>query len=91
MRGKPMGRTFVDWSQCSLEVDPRRVGGRPAVRGTRMPADDIVANHEFGVSIEEIAEQFRIAPATVRELLSYLVVDMESSLHTQSLKVDSAA
>ena len=36
-----------------------------------MPADDIVANHEYGVSVEEIAEQFRIAPAIVQELLSY--------------------
>ena len=67
-----MDETFVDWSQCSLvEVDPRRVGGRPVIKGTRMPADDIVANHDYGVSTEEIAEQFRVAPAIVRELLSY--------------------
>ena len=67
-----MDKTLVDWSECSLvEVDPRRVGGRPVIKGTRMPADDILANHEYGVSIEEIAEQVRIAPAIVRELLSY--------------------
>lgn len=67
-----MDGTFVDWSECSLvEVDARRVGGRPVIKGTRMPADDIVANHEYGVSIEGIAEQFRIAPVIVRELLSY--------------------
>ena len=67
-----MAETKVDWSECSLvEVDPHRVGGRPVIKGTRMPADDIVANYEFGVPIEEIAEQFRIAPATVQELLSY--------------------
>lgn len=68
-----MDRTYVDWSECSLvEVDPRRVGGRPVIKGTRMPADDIVANHEYGVSIEEIAGQFRIAPAIIQELLSYV-------------------
>jgi uncharacterized protein (DUF433 family) len=67
-----MDGTPLDWSGCSLvEVDPRRVGGRPVIKGTRMPADDVVANYEYGVSIEEIAEQFRIAPAIVRELLSY--------------------
>ena len=67
-----MDGTNVDWSECTLvEVDPHRVGGRPVIKGTRMPADDIVANHEYGVSIEEIAEQFRIAPAIVQELLSY--------------------
>jgi uncharacterized protein (DUF433 family) len=64
--------TQTDWSECALvEVDPLRVGGRPVLKGTRMPADDIVANHEYGVSVKEIAEQFRIAPSIVQELLSY--------------------
>jgi uncharacterized protein (DUF433 family) len=63
---------MTDWSACPLvEVDPRVVGGRPVLKGTRMPADDIVANHEYGVSVEEIAAQFRIAPSIVQELLSY--------------------
>ena len=67
-----MDGTFVDWSECSLvEVDPRRVGGRPVIKGTRMPADDLVANHEYGVSIKEIAEQFRIPVAIVQELVIY--------------------
>ena len=67
-----MDGTNVDWSECTLvEVDPNRVGGRPVIKGTRMPAGDIVANHEYGVSIDEIAEQFRIAPAIVQALVSY--------------------
>ena len=67
-----MAETHIDWSECSLvEVDHQRVGGRPVLKGTRMPADDIVANFEYGVPIDEIAEQFRIAPAIVQELLSY--------------------
>jgi uncharacterized protein (DUF433 family) len=35
----------LDWSDCPLvEIDPLRVGGKPVVKGTRMPAEDIIAN-----------------------------------------------
>ena len=62
----------IDWSKCVLvEVDPFRVSGRPVLKGTRMPVDDIIANYDYGVSIEEIADQFRIEPWIVRELLNY--------------------
>lgn len=62
----------IDWSKCALvEVDPLRVSGRPVLEGTRMPVEDIIANYEYGVSINEISEQFRIPPQVIRELLSY--------------------
>jgi uncharacterized protein (DUF433 family) len=54
-----------------VEVDEQRVGGRPVLKDTRMPVDDIVANHEYGLSVAEIAEQFRIAPGIVGDILSY--------------------
>lgn len=62
-----------DWSKCPLvEVDSLRVSGRPVLKGTRMPVEDIIANYEYGVSIDEISTQFRIPASTVRELLSYV-------------------
>jgi uncharacterized protein (DUF433 family) len=62
----------LDWSDCPLvEIDPLRVGGKPVVKGTRMPAEDIIANYEYGVFVKEISEQFRIAPQIIKELLSY--------------------
>lgn len=62
----------LDWSECSLvESDPARVSGRPVLKGTRMPAEDIVANYEHGVTVKEISEQFGLDAGTVRELLSY--------------------
>jgi uncharacterized protein (DUF433 family) len=62
----------VDWSECALvEIDPQRVGGRPVLKGTRMPVEDILLNYEHGVSIAEISEQFRIAHKTIQELLNY--------------------
>jgi uncharacterized protein (DUF433 family) len=48
-----------------------RVSGRPVLKGTRMPVEDIIANYEYGVSIDEISIQFQIPASIVRELLTY--------------------
>ena len=62
----------LDWSECALvEIDPLRVSGRPVLRGTRMPVEDILANYEYGVSVSEISEQFGIESQIIQELLSY--------------------
>lgn len=62
----------LDWSGCELvEVDPSRVGGRPVLKGTRMPIEDILANFEYGLSMEEISEQFGIEIETIHSLLTY--------------------
>ncbi len=63
----------LDWSECPLvEIDPLRISGRPVLKGTRMPVEDIVANYEYGVSISEISAQFQIPVQTVKELLNYV-------------------
>jgi uncharacterized protein (DUF433 family) len=63
----------IDWSDCPLvEIDPSRVSGRPVVKGTRMPVEDIIANYEYGVSISEISTQFQIPATIIKELLSYV-------------------
>lgn len=63
----------LDWSKCPLvEIDPLRISGRPVLKGTRMPVEDIIANYEYGVSISEISAQFQIPAQTIKELLSYV-------------------
>ena len=63
----------LDWSKCLLvEIDPSRVSGRPVLKGTRMPVEDIIANYEYGVSINEISAQFQIPEQAVSELLKYV-------------------
>jgi uncharacterized protein (DUF433 family) len=48
----------MDWSNClDVERVPGKVSGAWLVRGTRVPADAVVANAEDGYSAEEIAEQ----------------------------------
>jgi uncharacterized protein (DUF433 family) len=62
----------MDWSDCPLvEMNPRKVSGAPILKGTRVQADAIVENFAGGSSVEEIAENFAIPEATIRELLRF--------------------
>jgi uncharacterized protein (DUF433 family) len=64
----------VDWSGCALvEVNPAKVGGRPVVKGTRVPADTIITDEELGASIEETHESFpSLSLETIRSLRDYV-------------------
>jgi uncharacterized protein (DUF433 family) len=62
----------IDWSECLLvESKPGVLSGAPVLRGTRMPANAIVDNFDYGVSAIEIAEQFEIQPEQVEAILTY--------------------
>ena len=45
--------------------------GRPVLKGTRMPADDIVENWEAGVDEPGIAANLRLPIVQVKAILSY--------------------
>ncbi len=63
---------MVDWSNCALvESKPRVQSGAPVLRGTRMPADAIVDNFDYGLSIQEIAEQFELPADRVEAVVTY--------------------
>lgn len=62
----------VDWSECALvEVKPGVQSGAPVLLGTRMPVDAIVDNFDYGLSVDEIAEQFEIPPGRIESILTY--------------------
>ena len=62
----------IDWSECALvEIKPGVHSGAPVLRGTRMPANAIVDNFDYGVSAAEIAEQFEIPQGQVEAILTY--------------------
>ena len=65
-------REKIDWSECPLvEVKPGVQSGAPVLLGTRMPADAIVDNFDYGVSVDEIVEQFEVPPDRVEAILTY--------------------
>ena len=64
---------MIDWTDCPVvEVVPGKVSGVPILKGSRMPADGILENHESGMTAEEIAEMFELPLEPVRELLAWV-------------------
>ncbi len=62
----------LDWSECPLvEVKLGVQSGAPVLLGTRMPVSAIVDNFDYGVSVDEIAEQFELPPDRVEAILTY--------------------
>jgi uncharacterized protein (DUF433 family) len=62
----------IDWSECTLvEQKPEVQSGAPVLRGTRLPADALADNFDYGVSIAEISEQFEVAPELVQAIVTY--------------------
>jgi uncharacterized protein (DUF433 family) len=62
----------IDWTDCPLvEVKPGVQSGAPVLRDTRMPVNAIVDNFEFGVDVEEIAEQFEVPADRIEAILAY--------------------
>lgn len=67
-----MDKEQIDWSECPLvEVKPGVQSGAPVLRGTRMPANAIIDNFDYGVSVAEIAEQFEIPAERVEAIVAY--------------------
>ena len=62
----------IDWSQCPLvEVNPRVQSGAPVLRGTRTPVNAIVDNFDYGLSVDEISEQFEVPQDRIQAILTY--------------------
>jgi uncharacterized protein (DUF433 family) len=61
----------VDWLECSeVEVVPGKQGGVPLIKGTRIPAQQIVDEHDLGSPVEEIAENY---PSLTRGQIETLI------------------
>jgi uncharacterized protein (DUF433 family) len=62
----------MDWSGCDVvEVVPGKVSGLPVIRGSRVPASQVLENRDAGESVEEIAYNFDLKPDDIRAVLAY--------------------
>ncbi len=69
----------MTWTGCSLvetKLDVQR--GRAVLKGTRMPADDIIENWEAGVDECDIAENFQLPVEQVKAILSYAATHLNT-------------
>jgi uncharacterized protein (DUF433 family) len=59
------------WSDCDLvERIAGKQGGVPLIRGTRIPADQIIEEADLGSAVDEIAENY---PSITREQINRLI------------------
>ncbi len=62
----------MDWSECEIvEVIPGKVGGVPLIRGTRMPAEQVLDSLDIGETVDEIAYNHDLDPAVVLQIQAY--------------------
>jgi uncharacterized protein (DUF433 family) len=55
----------MDWTGCNLvEIDPEKVCGTPVVKGTRVPADVVLVDEEYGRTAEQTHNSFPTLPVT---------------------------
>ena len=67
-----MAEGIIGWSECApVEVKNDVQGGSPVLRRTRMPAGVIIANFDYGVSVDEIAEQFELTRDRIEAMVAY--------------------
>ncbi|MBV9506202.1 MAG: DUF433 domain-containing protein [Acidobacteriia bacterium] len=63
----------MDWTGCELvEVDPEKVAGQPVVKGTRVPADVVLIDEEYGRTPEQTHASFPMLELQIiRSLLAF--------------------
>lgn len=74
-----MPSATLDWSQCpAVESVPGRVSGAWVFKNTRLPVATIFENLEYGSSIEEIMENYRVSREQINAVLHFLAKSLQT-------------
>ena len=60
----------MDWQE-RIAIDPTVMGGKPVIKGTRVPLQTIIAYLAGGEDIATVCDQFGIGEDDVRAALAY--------------------
>jgi uncharacterized protein (DUF433 family) len=60
----------MDWHD-RIAIDATVMGGKPVVKGTRVPVQSIIASLAGGDDVARVCDQFRITEDDVRAALAY--------------------
>jgi len=62
----------LDWSQCpAVESISGKVSGAWVFKGSRLPISVVFENLEYGSSIEEIMENYRVTREQIQVVLEF--------------------
>ncbi len=54
-----------------IAIAPQIQGGKPVIKGTRVPVHILVGSLAGGMTVEEVCEDYRVEPIQVRAALAY--------------------
>jgi len=60
----------MEWREV-VAVDPQVQGGKPVIRGTRVPVQILVGSLAGGMTIGEVCEQHRVSDEQLRAALAF--------------------
>jgi len=65
-----MAHVDTDWND-QITIDPTIQGGKPVIKGTRMPVHIVLGSLAGGMTIAEICEEYYLTDDQVRAALGY--------------------
>ena len=60
----------IDWKK-RIEINPDIIGGKPVIKGTRVPVEVIVGGLAGGMTIKDVCREYRLKEEDVRAALAY--------------------
>jgi uncharacterized protein (DUF433 family) len=60
----------MDW-EGRIAIDPQVMGGKPVIKGTRVPIQVIVGSLAGGDSIEQVCEGYHLTGEDMRAAVAY--------------------
>jgi uncharacterized protein (DUF433 family) len=60
----------MGWEE-RITIDPKVMGGKPVIKGTRVPVQVIVGALAGGSTVAEVCEGYRVSEEDVRAALAY--------------------
>ena len=60
----------MNW-QDRIAIDPEIMGGKPVIKGTRVPVQVVVGSLAGGSTVREVCEGYRVTEEDVRAALAY--------------------
>ncbi len=60
----------ADWGS-RITIDPDIQGGKPVIKGTRVPVQVIVGGLAKGMTVEQVCDEYVVTEADVRAALTY--------------------
>jgi uncharacterized protein (DUF433 family) len=60
----------MDWRD-QIEINPNIKGGKPVVKGTRVPVEVVVGAMAAGASLEEVTEAYAVTVEQVQACLAF--------------------